>query len=63
MREVLMVYQEVPIRNERQDAVESLSDVITVSLDEKPSLKVIANTAPDLPPLASKHPKQGCNHE
>ena len=63
MREVLMVYQDVSLRNERQDAGESWSDVITVSVDEKPGLQAIANTAPDLPPVAGKYPKRARDHE
>jgi hypothetical protein len=29
--------------------------VVTVSVDEKPALQAIANTAPDLPPVPGKH--------
>jgi transposase len=63
MREVLMVYQDVALRNERQDAGESLSSVITVSVDEKPGLQAIAHTAPDLPPVAGKYPQRARDHE
>lgn len=31
--------------------------MITVSGDEKPGLQAIANTAPDLPPVAGEHPE------
>jgi hypothetical protein len=33
--------------------------VITVSVDEKPGLQAIANTAPDLPPVPGKHSQVG----
>jgi len=57
MRKVLLVYKEVAIENEAA-AAESRGrpNVITVSVDEKPGVQAIANTAPDLPPVAGKHP-------
>lgn len=63
MREVLLVYQDVALRNERRDAGESLANVITVSVDEKPGLQAIANTAPDLPPVAGKYSQRARDHE
>lgn len=63
MRAVLMVYQDVAFRNERQEAGESVSNVITVSVGEKPGVQAIANTAPDLPPAAGKHSKWARDHE
>jgi hypothetical protein len=63
MREVLMVYQDVALRNERHDTGQAVSNVITVSVDEKPGLQAIANTAPDLPPVAGKHPQWSRDHE
>jgi len=62
MRDVLLVYQEVALLNATQRSGEG-SAVITVSVDEKPGLQAIANTAPDLPPVPGKHPHVGRDHE
>lgn len=37
--------------------------VVTVSVDEKPGLQAIANTAPDLPPVAGQYSSLGRDHE
>src|SRR5919204_819594 len=37
--------------------------LIRVSIDEKPGVQAIANTAPDLPPVAGKHPQVARDHE
>jgi transposase len=37
--------------------------VITVSVDEKPGVQAISNTAPDLPPVPGKHPTVAHDHE
>lgn len=63
MRDVLLVYQEVALQNEAQRAGEQRPAVITVSVDEKPGLQAIANTAPDLPPVPGKHSSVGRDHE
>ena len=60
MREVLLVYQEVALQNQN-GALAPL--VITVSVDEKPGLQAIANTAPDLPPVPGRHTSLGRDHE
>lgn len=62
MKEVLLVYQEVALQNE-QRASGAPPNIITVSVDEKPGLQAIANTAPDLPPVAGRHPTVGRDHE
>jgi transposase len=62
MREVLMVYQEVALQNAAEESSEGLS-VITVSLDEKPGVQAIENTAPDLPPVPGKHATWSRDHE
>jgi hypothetical protein len=62
MRDVLLVYQEVALRNATKRSGEGPA-VITVSVDEKPGLQAIANTAPDLPPVPGKHPNVGRDHE
>lgn len=63
MRDVLLVYQEVALQNEAQRVGETRPTMITVSVDEKPGLQAIANTAPDLPPVPGKHPGVGRDHE
>ena len=51
MREVLLVYQEVDLQNKIALADPGAPPaVVTVSVDEKPGLQAIANTAPDLSP-------------
>jgi len=62
MKEVLMVYQEVQLQNQANPAAGAPS-VITVSIDEKPGVQAIANTAPDLPPVPGKHPTVSRDHE
>ena len=62
MKDVLMVYQEVALQNETPRG-EGRPTVITVSVDEKPGLQAIANTAADLPPVPGKHPDVGRDHE
>lgn len=63
MREVLLVYQEVALQNEaRAKGAEGLT-VITVSVDEKPGVQAIANTAPDLPPVPGQYATVARDHE
>ena len=64
MREVLLVYQEVAVQNQAAAAPASVAPgIITVSIDEKPGVQAIENTAPDLPPVPGKHPTLGRDHE
>jgi len=64
MREVLLVYQEVALQGGTPSAKEGVvPQVVTVSVDEKPGLQAIANTAPDLPPVPGKHPTVARDHE
>ena len=49
MKEVLLVYQEVALQNEAVSNGTPQPLVITVSVDEKPGVQAIGNTAPDLP--------------
>jgi hypothetical protein len=63
MKDVLLVYQEVALQNEAQRGAEGRPTIITVSVDEKPGLQAIANTAVDLPPVPGKHPDVGRDHE
>jgi transposase len=63
MRAVLIVYQDVELQNAKRAAGQTSSNIITVSVDEKPGVQAIGNTAPDLPPVPGKHPKVGRDHE
>jgi transposase len=64
MRMVLLVYQEVALQNEaRQNGTAKNPLLITVSVDEKPGVQAIGNTAPDLPPVAGKYPTVARDHE
>lgn len=64
MKEVLMVYQEVLLHNRALASGGGAAPaVITVSIDEKPGVQAIENTAPDLPPVPGKHPQVGRDHE
>ena len=64
MKEVLMVYQ-VEVQNQAAAASPSAVTpaVITVSIDEKPGVQAIENTAPDLPPTPGKHPTVSRDHD
>ena len=63
MREVLLVYREVILSPAGgvQDAAGRV--VYTVSVDEKPGVQALANTAPDLPPVPGKHPTVARDYE
>jgi transposase len=65
MQEVLMVYREVMLQNQAATASDSnpIPAMITVSIDEKPGVQAIENTAPDLPPRPGQHPAVGRDHE
>jgi transposase len=67
MAEVLMVYQEVSLKNDRlrtgEDEPENAGPVITVSIDEKPGIQAIQNTASDLPPKPGSHAEVGRDYE
>lgn len=57
MAEVLAVYTEVSAREEPDPTM------ATVSVDEKPGVQAIANTAPDLPPVPGVHRQHARDHE
>jgi len=63
MREALLVYQEVMLQNQAGGAPEAVPTLITVSVDEKPGLQALANTAPDRPPVPGQHPTAERDHE
>ena len=63
MREVLLVYQEVALQNQPGEPAMLPLKVVTVSVDEKPGVQAISNTAPDLPPVPGKYPTVARDHE
>lgn len=63
MREVLLVYRDVAMENEVAAGSGVRPAVVTVSVDEKPGVQAIANTAPDLPPVPGKHATFARDHE
>jgi hypothetical protein len=56
-------YQEVMLQNRSGGIAEVPLNMITVSVDEKPGLQALANTAPDLPPVPGRHCTVGRDHE
>jgi len=61
MREILLVYREVALQNQSPSGLAPV--IITVSVDEKPGLQAIANTAPDLPPVPGQYATVARDHE
>ena len=61
MRDVLLVYQEVALQS--APSPQAPPSTITVSLDEKPGVQAIGNTAPDLPPRAGQQSTWSRDHE
>lgn len=57
MKDVLVVYQEVALQNEAVLNGASQPLVITVSVDEKPGVQAIGNTAPDFPRWPANTPR------
>ena len=60
MREVLMVYREVTLVEQR---TADGRPIITVSVNEKPGVQALATVAPDLPPVPGKHPTVSRDYE
>jgi DDE superfamily endonuclease len=60
---LLLVYQEVMLQNQRDGASEVPPSVITVSVEEKPCLQALANTAPGQSPVAGQHSTVRRDHE
>jgi transposase len=63
MREVLLVYKDVAMENQATARHGGRPDVVTVSVDEKPGVQAIANSAPDLPPVPAQYPTFARDHE
>jgi transposase len=63
MKDVLLVYRAVSLQNEESGPEAKARPVFTVSVDEKPGVQAIANTAPDLAPVPGKHQQVARDHE
>jgi hypothetical protein len=65
MKEVLLIYQEVMVQNQAGVVATAgvTPPVVTVSIDEKPGVQALENTAPDLPPVPEEHPAVGRDYE
>ena len=63
MCQVLLVYRELSMEPARGVRTPEGRRVFTVSVDEKPEVQAIANTAADLPPVPGKHPTVGRDYE
>jgi transposase len=63
MKNILLVYRLVSLQNEDSGPEARARPVVTVSVDEKPGVQAISNTAPDLAPVPGKHPQVARDHE
>lgn len=63
MQDILIVYQEVNALNATETTDSGLPKMVTVSVDEKPGVQAIQNTAKDLPPVPGKHPVNSRDYE
>jgi transposase len=63
MCQVLLVYRELSMEPARGVRTPEGRLVFTVSVDEKPGVQAIANTAADLPPVPGEHPAVGRDYE
>ena len=63
MQEILIVYKEVNLHNDENNANETDKKIITISIDEKPGIQAIKNIAPDLPPKPGKFSETARDYE
>lgn len=63
MQEVLMVYQDVALYAEGAVHDQRPQPIYTVSVDEKPGIRAIGLTAPDLPPQPGRAATVGRDYE
>jgi len=63
MKEVLLIYRDLATAPLEGIKTAEGQPVYTVSVDEKPGVQALANTAPDLPPVPGAHPAQGRDYE
>ena len=60
---LLSVYQEVDLQQERLRTGQAVENTVTLSVDEKPGVQALANTAPDRRPVPGTHPTLARDHE
>ncbi len=63
MCQVLLVYRELSLARAEGVRTTDGRPVFTVSVDEKPGVQALANTAVDLPPVPGEHPAVGRDYE
>jgi transposase len=63
MNQVLVVYRELSMEPAKGVRTSDGRLVFTVSVDEKPGVQALANTAADLPPVPGDHPAVGRDYE
>jgi transposase len=63
MCQVLLVYRQLSMEPAQGVRTPEGRLVFTVSVDEKPGVQAIANTAADLPPVPREHPEIGRDYE
>ena len=63
MNQVLVVYRELSLEPAQGVRTSDGRLVFTISVDEKPGVQALANTAPDLPPVPEAHPAVGRDYE
>jgi biotin operon repressor len=63
MQEVLVVYREIAMNLATANETLNQRPMYTVSVDEKPGVQALANTAPDLPPVPGEQPCMSRDHE
>lgn len=63
MQELLVVYKEINVQNNTESPHEKDKKVITLSVDEKPGIQAIKNSAPDLPPKPGIFSHMARDHE
>ncbi len=56
-------FRVIALQNTARASGEDAGSVITVSVDEKPGVQAIENTAPDLPPVPEHHSTWSRDHE
>jgi transposase len=63
MNRVLVVYRELSMEPAQGIRTSDGRLIFTVSVDEKPGVQALANTAADLPPVPGEHPTVGRDYE
>jgi transposase len=63
MHEVLVVYREIAMAQDAENEMPDQRPIYTVSVDEKPGVQALTNTARDLPPIAGEQSCVARDHE